>query len=257
MCSISAFCPTNLFPALLPILIKDCGLTAPVESGNSESYVNFINCSKLRLDVYPTTHQVQMTLIPMTIKSTSFTLVNISIKKTCYPSMQLNILESLYSDIILGLDFQSQDQNLVIKFDGESLDLVAAPQSHCSWTTAKTPEMSLFSNLSKTFIPMATKLHRNNLEAEHLSKKSVCKLFEDGIILPVSSPCRAQVLIVTDEFCRHKMSMYINYSQKINIYWARCLSVATNWWQSQWIDQIPCFFNLVCLQSAYHQVKIV
>ena len=188
ICSISASCPASLIPASLPILIKDKPLTALVDSGSSESYINSTICSKLGQDVYPTTHQVQMASTAMTIKSTSFSLVDISINKTCYPSTRLNILEILCSDVILGLDFQSKHQNLVIKFDGESPDLVVAPQSRCFLMAAKTPEVSLFSNLSKNVTPIATRLRCYNPEDRAFIQENVNKLLEEEIIRPSSSP---------------------------------------------------------------------
>ena len=66
VCSISASCPASLIPASLPILLKETFLTALVDSGSSESYINSKMFSKLGLDVYPTTHQAQMVSTAMT-----------------------------------------------------------------------------------------------------------------------------------------------------------------------------------------------
>ena len=78
-------------------------------------------CAKLKLDVYPTAaRQVQMASTAMKIKSMGFCLADLKIGDIAYPSTRLNILENLCSDIILGLDFQSQHQSLIIEFNGES-----------------------------------------------------------------------------------------------------------------------------------------
>ena len=58
--------------------------------------------------------------------------------------MRLNGLENLCSDIILGVDFQSQHQNLIIKFKGESLDLVVVPDIHCFLIAADSTKVLLF-----------------------------------------------------------------------------------------------------------------
>ena len=122
-------------------------------------------------------------------KSTGFSLVDISIyNKTCYPCTRLNILESLCCGIILKLDFQSQHQNLVIKFDQKCPDLVVAPQSHCLLTGATMPQVSLFSNLSKNVKPIATKSRRYNPEDRAFIQENVDMFFEKGIIRPRSSP---------------------------------------------------------------------
>lgn len=117
LCSVSAACPASLIPATLKISINGTKLTALVDSGSSESYIGSNVCTKLKLDAYPATHQVQMASTAMKIKSTGFCLADINIGETQYPSTRLNILENLCSDVILGLDFQSQHQHLVIHFN--------------------------------------------------------------------------------------------------------------------------------------------
>ena len=144
-----------------------------------------------------------------------FSLVDISIIKTCYSSTRLNILESLCSDVILGFVFQSQHQNLVIKFYEESTDLVVPPQSHCILTAAKTPEVSLFSNLSKNVKPIATRLRHYNPKDRAFIQENVDKFLKEGIILPSSSLWKAQVLIAKDEFSRHEKRMCIDYFRQL------------------------------------------
>ena len=160
LCSIAAACPASLAPASLQISVKGAPLTALVDSGSSESYINSDTCAKLKLDVYPTTHQVQMASTAMKINSSGFCVADINIGKTIYPSTRLNVLDNICSDVILGLDFQSQHQQLVIKFHGESPDLVVTQDSHCLLTIANTPEVSLFSNLSA--MPSRSLLHHDD-----------------------------------------------------------------------------------------------
>ena len=72
LCSLSAACPGSLLPASLPISVNGTRFTALVDSGSSESYINSFICKKLNLDVYPTSHQVQMASTSMKIKYTGF-----------------------------------------------------------------------------------------------------------------------------------------------------------------------------------------
>ena len=44
LCTISAACPASLLPASLPISIRGTNLTAQVDSGSSESYINSNIC---------------------------------------------------------------------------------------------------------------------------------------------------------------------------------------------------------------------
>ena len=111
----------------------------------------------------------------MKIKSTGFCLVDLKIGDTAYPSTRLNILENLCSDIILGLNFQSQHQSLIIEFNGDSPDLVVAPDSHCLLTAADSPEVSLFSNLSDCVRPIATRSRRYNLDDKAFIQENIDK----------------------------------------------------------------------------------
>ena len=139
-------------------------------------------CAKLKLDVYPTASQVQMASTAMKIKSTGFGLVDLKIEETAYPSTRLNISENLCSVIILDLDFQSHHRSLIIGFNGESPDLVVAPDSHCLLTAAVSPEVSLFSNLSDCVRPIATRSRRYNLDDKALIQENIDKLLEEDII---------------------------------------------------------------------------
>ena len=208
LCSVAASCPATLSPASLQVSINGSFLTALVDSGSSESYMNSNVCAKLKLDVYPiAARQVQMASTAMKIKSTGFCLADIKIGDIAYPSTRLNILVNLCSDIILGLDFRSQHQSLIIEFNVKSPDLVVAPDSHCLLTAAVSPEVSLFSNLYDGVRPIATRSRRCNVHDKAFIQENIDKLLEGDIIRPSNSPWKAQVVIVKDEFNRHKKRM--------------------------------------------------
>ena len=87
LCSVTASCPASLSPASVQASINVSFLTALVDSGSSESYMNSNVCAKLKLDVYPTAaRQVQMASTAMKIKSTGFCLADLKIGDTAYPS---------------------------------------------------------------------------------------------------------------------------------------------------------------------------
>ena len=140
----SAVCPGSLLPALLPISVKGTRLTALVYSGSSESCINSFICKKLNLDVYSTSHQVQMASQTMKIKSTGFCLVDIHIHKSKYDAIRLNLFDDLCSDVILGLNFQCQHQRLIFEFEGECLDLIVANDKACLVVAAATTEKCHF-----------------------------------------------------------------------------------------------------------------
>ena len=122
-------------------------MTALIDSGSSESYVNSEVCKTLKLEIYPSERQVQMASSTTKIKSCGFCVVNLKLNDVSYESVRLNVFENRCSDVILGLDFQTQHQRLVFEFNGDSPDLIVSPDRSCALTVASTEEASLFSNL--------------------------------------------------------------------------------------------------------------
>ena len=257
LCSLSAAYPGSLLPASLPISVNGTRLTALVDSGSSESYMNSFICIKLNLDVYPTSHQVQMASTSMKTKSTGFCLVDIHIHKSKYDAIRLNLFDDLCSDVILGLDFQRQHQRLIFQFDGERPDLIVSNDKICSVAAATTEKVSLFSNLSRGYRPIATKSRRYNLEDRKFIQNQVDQLLKEGIIQPSSSPWRAQVVIATDECNRHKKRMCEDYSQTINIYTE--LDAYPLPRIDDMVNELAQYkiFSTFDLSSAYHQIKII
>ena len=119
LCStFAASCPGSLLQASLLISVNGNKLTALIDSGSSESYVNSEVCKTLKLEIYPSERQVQMASSTTKIKSCGFCVVNVKLKDASYESVRLNVFDNLCSNIILGLDFQTQHQRLVFEFKG-------------------------------------------------------------------------------------------------------------------------------------------
>ena len=255
--TISAACPASLLPASLPVSIGGTNLTALVDSGSSESYINSKVCKKINVDVYPTSHQVQMAATTMKIKSTGFCLVDLIHKGTKYSCTRLNVFENLCSDVILGLDFQSQHQRLIFNFNGESPDLIVSSDSQCSLAAANTNEVSLFSNLAPDAKPIATKSRRYSQDDRNFIQDNVDKLLSEEVIRPSSSPWRAQVVVVKDELNRHKKRLCVDYSQTINIYTE--LDAYPLPRIDEMVNELAKYsvFSTFDLRSAYHQIKII
>ena len=124
----------------------------------------------------------------MKIKSTGFCLVDIYIHKSKYDAIRLNLFDDLCSDVILELDFQCQHQRLIFQFDGECPDLIVANDKVCFVGAATAEKVSLFSNLSRGYRPIATKSRRYNQEDRKFIQNHVDQLLKEGIIQPSSSP---------------------------------------------------------------------
>ena len=91
LCSITAACPASLAPASLQISIKGAPSTAQVDPASLESYINSDICAKLKLDVYPTIHQVQIVSTALKIIFSGYCVADTHIGKTRYSSTRLNI----------------------------------------------------------------------------------------------------------------------------------------------------------------------
>ena len=80
---------------------------------------------------------------------------------------------------------------------------------------------------------------------------------DEDIIRPSSSPWRAQVVIVNDQFNRHKKRMCVDYSQTINVYTE--LDAFPLPRIDDMVNKLATynFFSTFDLRSAYHQIQIV
>ena len=201
-------------------------LTALIDSGSLESYINSKVSKDLKLKVYPSRCEIQMASSAMKMKSNGFCLVDLELKGNRYESTKLNVFENLCSDVILGLDFQGRHQRVIFEFNGESNDLVISGKSTCAVTAASTDAVSLFSNLAPEAKPIVTKSRRFNQEDESLFKERLT----NGIIQSSSSPWRAQVVVVKDSFNWQRKRLCIDYSQTTYKYLhtTRCLSSSPN-----------------------------
>ncbi len=126
-----------------------------------------------------------------------------------YNNVRLLILPNLCSDVILGLDFQSQHTCVVFEHGG-----VNPPLSVCGVSTLNTDPPRLFSNLTDDCHPIATKSRKYNQDDLNFIDSEVKRLLGEGIIESSKSPWRAQVVVTKGE--NHKKRMIIDYSQTIN-----------------------------------------
>ena len=77
---------------------------------------------------------------------------------------------------------------------------------------------SLFPNLPQGCKPIACKSRYYSKDDKLFIKEQISLLESEGIIEPSISPWRAQVVVVKDQFNRHKRRLCIDYSQTINQY---------------------------------------
>ena len=88
-------CPGSLAISSLRVYINGTKLTALVDSGSSESYINSNASKKLRLKIIPSNHSLQMASVAIKVKSFGFCVMSIIINNTKYEATRLNILNNL------------------------------------------------------------------------------------------------------------------------------------------------------------------
>ena len=75
---------------------------------------------------------MQIASVAMKVKSFGFCIVDITINDTKYEATRLNVLDNLCKDVVLGLDFWSQHERLIFKFNGNLLKLVVDNDMNCA-----------------------------------------------------------------------------------------------------------------------------
>ena len=118
------------------------------------------------------------------------------------------------ADVVLGQDFLSQHQEVVIKLGGPRETLFVKNDCICGVSACKGNCDCLFRNLKPDWKPIATTSRKYNQEDKQCIDAEVIKLLKDGVIEPSHSPWQAQVLVSPEE--RHKPQMVLDYSQTIN-----------------------------------------
>ena len=179
LCVTTAARPGSVLKSSLSIKVNNKHLTALVDSGSFESYIN----SKVGRNLVPSESEIRMASSTAKTKSRGFCLVNVVTKDTAYESTRLNVLKNLCSDVIfrirriLGLDFQSQHQRLIFEFDGSSPDMIVfvSNKLNCAMAAASTEAVSLFSNLSPGTKPIATKSRRFSYKDQEFIEETINK----------------------------------------------------------------------------------
>ena len=257
LCITTAACPGSLIKFSIPVNINGKCFTTLIDSGSSESYVNYNVCKKLNRDIYPSQCDVQMASSTMKMKSKGFCLADM-IKGVRYESTRVNTFENLCGDVILRLDFQSQHSRLVFEFGSTLPELVIKTnKSSCALAASKMEAVSLLSNLSSDVKPIDTKSGRFSKEDKEFIQETVDKWEEEGISQPSSSPWRAQVVVSKDELNCCNKCLCVDYLQTINIYTE--LDAYPLPRINDMINNLSKYsvFSTFDLRSAYHQVELV
>eukprot|EP00794_Sanderia_malayensis_P013431 gene13431-14811_t len=152
--------PLALTKSTATVLVnKDCSVQALFDSGSSESYIHPSLVEVAAISVTPLVSQVSMATSSLTSKTTGSCSVNIHYQGQTYKNVRLTVMPGLCSDLILGLEFQSQHDSATFKYGG-----MKPPLSVCSLTTLNIEPPTPFANLTSDCYAIATKSRRYSKE---------------------------------------------------------------------------------------------
>ena len=162
-------------------------VTALFDSGSSESFIYPDLVKKTGLTVYPSSGTVSMaTSTSSSAKVSGACGIDLSYQGRKYEALRVSVLPGLCANLILGLDFQSQHESVVLHYGGSETTL-----SVCGFSTLHIEPPEPFANLTTDCHPIATKSRRYSQEDSAFINKEVKRLLEEGIIEPSRSPWRA------------------------------------------------------------------
>ena len=166
-----------------------------------------------------------------------------------YTNVPLSVLTGLCADLILGLDFQSQHENITFQYGGSQPLL-----SVCGFSTLNMDPAEPFANLTQNCHPIVSKSRRYSRDDLKFIDGEVERLLKEGIIEPSNSLWRTQVVVTKDE--SHKKSLAIDYSQTINRF--TLLDAFPLPRINDLVNDIAQYrvFSTIDLRSAYHQVPL-
>ena len=158
-------------------------------------------------------------------------------------------MPGLCSDLILGLNFQSQYDNVTFKYNWTK-----PPLSASSLTTLNIEPKSPSKNVTAECHPIATKSPRQNKDDLTFISNEVERLLKEGIIEPSQSPWRAQVVVMKDE--NHEKHLAIDYPQTIHRFTQFDSFPLPR--ISDTVNEIAQYkvFSTLDLQSAYHPIPL-
>ena len=111
-----------------------------------------------------------------------FCLVNLTNRGRTYKNLRLSVLPGLCASVILGIDFQSQHENMVFNYGGPKPSL-----SVCGLSTLNINPPKPFANLLPDCRPIAAKSRRYSQDDRQFIDKEVERLLNEGIMEPSTS----------------------------------------------------------------------
>jgi len=247
--TVSAASNESLSKSKIKISMRQKILNALIDSGSDLSFIHPSIVKQCSLSVNPSSTNVFMASTACSSSITGSVNVHFKLNSRAY-DQQLYVLDDLCTDIILGNDFLSQHNSLILEYGGSEPDLRV-----CGLSSMNLTPPILFPNLTSDCKPVADKSRRYSDNDRKFISNEIQRMLEDDIIERSNSPWRAQI-VVTRETESHKKRMCVDYSRTINKF------TQLDAYPLPRIDDIANkiaqynVFSTIDLKSAYHQVPL-
>ena len=129
LASIAAPSGNGLEKSKCPIFIQNNRVEALIDSGSTDSFISQLLVEQLSLDVKKSEVQVHMASTSLCSQILGVCFVDILINDRTYKNVALKVMKDLCADVLLGLDFQSQHQSVVLNFGGTKEPLTVSSLS--------------------------------------------------------------------------------------------------------------------------------
>lgn len=254
--SISAAFPEGLSHSITSVSINNCKLSALIDSGSSDNFINEQTSKRLNLHVNSSSRTISMATTSLNSNIAGQCVIDLNHNGHIYPNVRLGVLKDLCCDIILGYEFQKLHKRLVIELGGPKPELNISNSPTCALASSSIEATSLFANVDPKCKPIATKSRRFNYSDREFIKTEINRLMTEGIIESSTSPWRAQVVIARNPSQPDKRRLCIDYSQTINLYTE--LDAYPLPRIDEMINSLAQYriFSTFDLKSAYHQISI-
>ena len=250
---ILAGAPSCLGPSLVKATIQGKELTALVDSGASENFIDSKTAAELKLPIQAFSTQILMASENCTAKTLGTVSTTLNVLDRDY-TLDFRTIDKLCSDVILGLPFLKCHREVSFVMNGPTAPLKIYNQNtYLSVAVAKVSPPTLFEFLTEDCKPVATKSRRYCEDDQKFISQEIKRLLEADIIEPSRSPWRAQVLVVKQS---NKKRLVIDYSATVNRFTQldayplpRMETIVNKIAQDK-------FYSSIDLRSAYHQIPI-
>ena len=240
--------PSCLAASTIKIKLNGQEFYSLVDTGSASNLIKKELCDRLGIPIKSTHEVVSLADLSTTTPICGTCLVNIEIGNNSYSCVEFKVMNNLCADLIIGIEMLSRHSEVKINYGGTLPSL-----NICALNAMKVEPPSLFSFLSPTCKPIATKSRFYSQSNREFIESEVKRLLKEGVIEPSISPWRAQIVVVNQN---GKRRMVVDYSETINKYTYLDAYPLPN--LDNLVNEIANYkyYSKIDLRSAYHLVPI-